>query len=71
MNLVARGFYTAEPLHMTTLVYLPCQCAKVQVHESSAARARACVSELLDLAPDVRPELKLVVYTQRVHLLGK
>ncbi len=38
---------------------------------SSAARARACVRELWDLAPDVRPELGLVVYIQRVLLFGK
>ncbi len=38
---------------------------------SSAARVRACVRELWDLAPDVRPELGLVVYIQRVLLLGK
>ncbi len=37
---------------------------------SSAARVRACVREL-DLAPDVRPELGLVVYIQRDLLLGK
>ena len=32
VNLVARGFYSAEPSHMTALVYLPCQSAKVHVH---------------------------------------
>jgi hypothetical protein len=41
MNLVARGFNTAEPSHMTALVYLPCQCAKVQVH-GMCLRRRVC-----------------------------
>ena len=56
---------------MTVLVYLPCQCAKVHVHGISAARVSACVRELWGLAPDVRPGLGLVVYIERVLLLGK
>ncbi len=46
-------------------------CAWVPWDVTSVARVRACVRELWDLAPDVRPELGLVAYIQRVLLLGK
>jgi hypothetical protein len=71
MNLVARGFYTAELSHMTALVYLPVCKSTSAWGVFSVARGRACVRELWDLAPDVRPELGSVVYIQRVLLLGK
>jgi hypothetical protein len=61
---------------MTVLVYLPMiampVCKSICAWDvSSAARVRASVREQWGLAPDVIPELRLVVCTQWVILLGK